>query len=234
MALELHSNGGRPFGSVTECSPDTDAPVVKDAHLGHFAFRRQTPVALPVIGVGQIGWPRQRRMSESDIDWCVGICPGDDDAPGGWKGGGMREAGGAAPERGKLESWLRIELESQGRTCTVVLHGALSDTSIAALQAQVDQLGCLPCDDVVVDASGLTALDAVGANVLLGLYHYVNGRGGTLRITGARGTIATALRQYAVEYAETDDGLTNAIDEAAGQSAAEPVTDLDGGRELLA
>lgn len=44
-------------------------------------------------------------------------------------------------------------------------------------EAQVDQLGCIPCDDVVVDASGLTVLDAVGANVFHGLYHYVNGRG---------------------------------------------------------
>jgi hypothetical protein len=74
----------------------------------------------------------------------------------------------------------------------------------------------------------------VGANVLLGLFHYVNGRGGTLRISGARGSIATTLRQYAVEYAETDDALTKAIDETTGERRSEPLTDRDGGQSLLA
>src|ERR1700733_1308076 len=137
----------------------------------------------------------------------------------------MSDTGETVPEGAEPGAWLRVELRSAGRTCTVVLQGALSDTSIAALEAQVDQLGCIPCDDVVVDASGLTALDAVGANVLLGLYHYVNGRGGTLRITGARGPIASTLRQYAFEYAETDDALVKSIDEAGGQPAGGPMTD---------
>jgi ABC-type transporter Mla MlaB component len=109
--------------------------------------------------------------------------------------------------------WLRVELHSQERTCTLVLSGALRDTSIAALAAQVDQLGCVPCDDVVVDVSRLTALDPTGANVLLGLYHYVDGRGGNLRIVGATGPIATALHQYAREYAEADDALSQTIED---------------------
>ena len=128
----------------------------------------------------------------------------------------------------------RVELQSRGRTCILVLGGRLTGASIAALEAQVDQLGCLPCDDVVVDASGLTALDPVGANVLLGLFHYVEGRGGTLRISGARGPVAGALRQYAVEYAESDDGLSRVIDETGGERGAGPLTDRDGGQALLA
>jgi anti-anti-sigma regulatory factor len=137
-----------------------------------------------------------------------------------------------ADHRGDVR--FRVELQSRGRTCILVLGGRLTGTSIAALEAQVDQLGCIPCDDVVVDASGLTALDPVGANVLLGLFHYVNGRGGTLRISGARGSIATTLRQYAVEYAEADDALTKAIDETRGERRSEPLTDRDGGPALLA
>jgi anti-anti-sigma regulatory factor len=137
----------------------------------------------------------------------------------------------ATNEEQKPESWLRVELLSHSRT--LVLDGALSDTSIAAQEAQVDQLGCIPCDLVVVDASGLTALDAVGANVLLGLYHYVHGRGGTLRITGARGPIATTLRQYAVEYAEADEAVTGAIDDS-GEPTTNTLTDLDDGKTLRA
>jgi anti-anti-sigma factor len=137
-----------------------------------------------------------------------------------------------ADEKGDVPC--RVELQSRGRTCILVVSGRLTAASIAALEAQVDQLGCLPCDDVVVDAAGLTALDPVGANVLLGLFHYVNGRGGTLRISGARGSIARTLRQYAVEYAETDVALTEAIDESAGESDTEGLTDLDDGQTLLA
>jgi anti-anti-sigma factor len=92
---------------------------------------------------------------------------------------------------------LAVELESAGRSCRLVLHGSLCDTSIAALEAQVDQLGCLPCDEVIVDMRYLTSLDPVGANVLVGLYHYVVGRGGQLRVTSARGDVSAVLHATA-------------------------------------
>jgi hypothetical protein len=110
-------------------------------------------------------------------------------------------------------------------------------TSIAALEAQVDQLGCIPCDDVVVDGGGLVAIDPVGANVLLGLHHYVGGRGGTLRITGATGPIATILRRYAIEYAEADEDGARAIDDPAAETepgSAAPSPGLGGDQALLA
>jgi anti-anti-sigma regulatory factor len=132
---------------------------------------------------------------------------------------------------------LRAELRSQDRTSTLVLRGTLGTTSIAALEAQVDQLGCIPCDDVVVDVGGLTALDPVGAKVLLGLYHYVGGRGGTLRITGATGAIATILSRYAIEYAEADGELARAIDDPGAErhpGSAGPPPGFDGGQALLA
>jgi anti-anti-sigma regulatory factor len=140
----------------------------------------------------------------------------------------VTDRGTVADDGNETGPWLRVELHTQGRRCTLVLCGMLWGTSIAALEAQVDQLGCLPYDHVVVDVGGLEALDPVGANVLLGLYHYVHGRGGNLRITGARGPVATALRQYAVEYAEADEHLTRAIDDRSGVMASGSFPGLDG------
>ncbi len=75
----------------------------------------------------------------------------------------------------------------------VILSGTLCGTSIAALEAQVDQLGAACCDQVVVDVSGLTEVDSVGASVLLGLSHYVAARGGELKIVGATGQVGSTL-----------------------------------------
>ena len=72
----------------------------------------------------------------------------------------------------------------------------LCGTSIAALQAQVDQLGSTPCETVNVDLRRLQALDTGGARLLLGLYHYVTARGGRYRIVGATGQVARTIRDY--------------------------------------
>ena len=74
------------------------------------------------------------------------------------------------------------------------MRGELCGTSLAALEAQVDQLGCMPCERVVVDMRLVTRLDEVGAKVLLGLYYYVLGRGGELRVTAPTGDVAETLR----------------------------------------
>jgi len=92
--------------------------------------------------------------------------------------------------------WLRVELRTFGRVCRLVLSGALSGTSIAALEAQVDQLGCTPFEKVVVDVSKLTSMDPVGARVLFGLYHYVEAKGGKLKIVGASKQIESTLRRF--------------------------------------
>jgi len=94
------------------------------------------------------------------------------------------------------DPWLRVELEGDGPVCTLILAGALCGSSIAALEAQVDQLGCRRCEDVVVDVAGLVLLDDVGARVLVGLRHYVSGRGGHLVVTGAQGQVAFTLRRF--------------------------------------
>ncbi|MGH9019215.1 MAG: STAS domain-containing protein [Acidimicrobiales bacterium] len=146
----------------------------------------------------------------------------------GWEENGATVDDGAANSRApsvaggsETESWLRVELQSSGRTCTLALVGALGGTSIAALQAQVDQLGCIPCDEVIVDVGGLTSIDRVGGNVLLGLYHYVEGRGGHLRFDGAADAITATLHRYALEYAaDADEAEAGDID-----AALRPVVD---------
>ena len=152
------------------------------------------------------------------------------------EGGGVTSTQETAKDESASESWLRVELHARGRTCTLVLRGSLCGTSIAALEAQVDQLGCVPCDDVTVDLRGLRAIDPVGANVLLGLYHYVDGRGGRLRITGATDRIAITLRQYVVEYAEVDGGLADTIFGPADLTTASeaPMTDGETGSTFTA
>jgi anti-anti-sigma factor len=87
-----------------------------------------------------------------------------------------------------------VELVGDGPTCTLTLSGSLSGTSIAALEAQVDQLGSTPCRDVIIDVRLLSAIDQVGVNVLVGLNHYVEARGGQMTVVGASGEVAAALR----------------------------------------
>jgi anti-anti-sigma factor len=90
---------------------------------------------------------------------------------------------------------LSVELKGTGPICRLVLLGELCDITSPALEAQVDQLGCMPCQDVVVDLRSVVRLDAVGANVLLGLYHYVTARGGTFGVTEAPEEVTTVLHE---------------------------------------
>ena len=73
------------------------------------------------------------------------------------------------------------------------LKGVLGATSIAALETQIDQLGCMDCQNVCVDLSELRGIDGVGVNVLNGLHDYVQGRGGHLELEGAIGQVADEL-----------------------------------------
>jgi anti-anti-sigma regulatory factor len=89
---------------------------------------------------------------------------------------------------------LQVELATRGTTCRLILCGILCGATLPALEAQVDQVGCIPCEEVVVDVRGLTKVDAVGANALLDLYYYVVARGGEFRLTTSAPDVEAALR----------------------------------------
>jgi anti-anti-sigma factor len=99
---------------------------------------------------------------------------------------------------------LQVELDAQGPACRLTLRGELCGGSLAALTAQVDQLVCLPCERVVVDMGQVTRLDEAGAKVILGLYYYVLGKGGVLRVTGMAGQVAETLRASGGELLPED------------------------------
>jgi anti-anti-sigma factor len=105
------------------------------------------------------------------------------------------------------EAVLQVELDATGPSCRLTLNGTLCDTSLTALEAQVDQLGCLPCELVVVDIHHLNRLDSAGAKVLLGLYHYVTARGGELWLSGAQDQIITSLHSVGGDVIPTVEGL---------------------------
>jgi anti-anti-sigma regulatory factor len=115
---------------------------------------------------------------------------------GGRETDGVGEVGRPMVEAGS-EPLLSVTLLTRGATCRLLLHGALRDCSIAVLEAQVDQLGRTPCATVVIDVRELTEMDQVGANVIVGLHHYVVARGGRLWIEGPSDAVAHVLDSVA-------------------------------------
>jgi anti-anti-sigma factor len=112
----------------------------------------------------------------------------------------------AAPTLPTLPT-LQVELDALGSACRLTLRGELCGTSLAALEAQVDQLGCLPCEQVIVDMRHVTQIDDVGGKVILGLYYYVLGRGGELRVSAVAGAVAETLRAVSGALLPHEDGL---------------------------
>ena len=64
---------------------------------------------------------------------------------------------------------LNVGFASIGSSCVLTLCGELTGSSIPALEAQIDQIGGAACEHVVLDVSGLVAIDSVGLHVLIGL-----------------------------------------------------------------
>ena len=109
-----------------------------------------------------------------------------------------------APGTAPAPPTLQVELDVQGPRCLLMVRGELCGGSLSALAAQVDRLGCLPCEQVVVDLRRVTRLDQAGAKVILGLYYYVLGRGGALRVTGMVGPVEDTLRAAGAELVPRD------------------------------
>jgi anti-anti-sigma factor len=99
-------------------------------------------------------------------------------------------------------SVLMVGFTSAGSSCTLTLIGELNGTSIPALEAQIDQIGGSDCQNVVLDVSGLVAIDSVGVRVLTGLNHYGRGLGAHLTVIGASGQVAEALAATSLDLVD--------------------------------
>ena len=90
---------------------------------------------------------------------------------------------------------LRVNLISDDTCSTLSLSGSFVAGAIGALWALIDQLGCLHFQRVELDLSDVVAIDAVGANVVIGIHHYVEARGASFAICGATADLAATLQQ---------------------------------------
>lgn len=121
-------------------------------------------------------------------------------------GGGDGLGSGATPGSplgglGAIRRDLSVRTDRRAGRCVLALGGRLCSDTVAAFDRHVDGLGCRWSDDVVVDLAGLTVLDLIGARVLVGLSHYVAGRGGRFHIEGASGFMDTMLERAGIELA---------------------------------
>lgn len=99
----------------------------------------------------------------------------------------------AGSGRGHRPVALTASLYEAGSVTILSLAGALESGSLAAMDAQVDQILCTDCQQLVVEASRLTSVDAAGVGALVELAATMAGRGGQLRIRGASGQVAQLL-----------------------------------------
>ena len=88
---------------------------------------------------------------------------------------------------------LWVELVVADEVCVLRMGGELGGTSLAALEAQTEQLRSAPCRHVIVDVAGLAAVDGLGTDALVTLQANVQARGGAMTVTGASGGVEMAL-----------------------------------------
>lgn len=108
---------------------------------------------------------------------------------------GVRQSSQTRP--GRLAVWT----DHAGSRCSLIIRGELVADTIAELEEHLDLIVCCKSDHVVVDLSRLAIIDATGARVLVGLQHYVKGRGGQLDIVGADWRTTTALQEATADLA---------------------------------
>ncbi|HET9075808.1 MAG TPA: STAS domain-containing protein [Acidimicrobiales bacterium] len=102
-------------------------------------------------------------------------------------------AGG--PDRAGLAIWT----DQSHNRCVLRLTGRLCADTVRLLDNHVDLLGCRACDEVVMDLSGLEAMDPVGARLIVGFGHYVAARGGRFRLDGAAPGIRAMVDRAEIE-----------------------------------
>lgn len=102
-------------------------------------------------------------------------------------------------ETGARGGDLAIWTDQSANRCTLRLRGRLCADTVAILDRHVDRLGCRWCDEVVVDLDTLLRIDPVGARLLVGLGHYVAGRGGRFHVRNASPRVEEMLEAAEAE-----------------------------------
>ena len=119
--------------------------------------------------------------------------PGPPGPPPSGTGTGTGNGNGAAAAE------LTIRTDQTANRCTMRMQGRLCAETVAILTEHVDQLGCRWRDEVVVDLRSVTGLDQIGAGSLVGLGHYVAGRGGRFILDGANPQVRARLAEAEVQ-----------------------------------
>ena len=104
---------------------------------------------------------------------------------------------GARPGRSGLAIWTD---QSRNRL-TLRLRGRLCSDTVRLLDTHVDLIGCHSCDEVILDLHALDTMDEVGARLVVGLGHYVAGRGGRFALEGAVAAISSMIARAEVDLA---------------------------------
>ncbi len=111
-------------------------------------------------------------------------------------------------------SALSVELRTDGTRFVLKFRGELCGTSVAALEAQIDQLGTTPHGDVVADLEELTGVDLVGMRALVSLSNYLAARGRRLTVIGVSDDVGLALGAWAEGFRGWAKGFGRPLDDA--------------------
>jgi anti-anti-sigma factor len=88
---------------------------------------------------------------------------------------------------------LHYEVHQGADVCVVRLEGSFRMSTAPVIGGLVEQLAHLPRPSLIVDASLLWEIDAVGVDVLTDLQQAVLERGGKMMVYAASGPVARAL-----------------------------------------
>lgn len=98
----------------------------------------------------------------------------------------------------------------EGDRAVLALSGSLDVTNADRLGTMLRRLIADECAEIVIDASGLTEIDAAGVGILRGAATSMGARAGHLRFTGAPDAIEATL------------ATAGLLDPPAGSRAARP------------
>lgn len=95
---------------------------------------------------------------------------------------------------------MELQFEREGKRLTVRLFGELDHHYAEQARAEVEQHILQELTrELVIDVSGLRFMDSSGIGMVLGRYRTMQALGGSMRITGAEGTVDKLLRMAGID-----------------------------------